>query len=268
MITFNQLERVYDTYQNKRILIACITNLVTINDVANGLSAINASPLMSHDLDDMKEIMLMANGLYLNIGTLDPAPLMLMEQLLADKQLKLPIALDPVGAGATTVRTNWALKLLTTNKITLIRGNQSELKALLGMKTNNQGIDSNESTDNGAEIVLKVAQKFNCLAVMSGLYDYASDGKLIYQVSNGHQDMTKIIGTGCVLTAILTVFISLKLENLLVGVVFALAMYGIAGQRACQIINNNLGYFKNELLNQLSNFNWETFKRYAKIKQV
>src|SRR5436853_6939450 len=129
--------------REQRPLVHHITNMVVMNDTANITLAIGASPVMAHAREEVEEMVKFAGALVLNIGTLTPEQIEAM--LLAGKranELGIPIVLDPVGAGATNLRTQSALRLLGELNITVVRGNASEVGTLVGAAAETRGVDS------------------------------------------------------------------------------------------------------------------------------
>ena len=116
----------------KSPLVHSITNYVTVNDCANIVLACGASPIMADDAAEVEDITSLCAGLNLNIGTLNSRtiPSMLLAGHTANR-LGRPVVLDPVGAGASHLRTETALRLLREVKFTVIRGNISEIRTSL-----------------------------------------------------------------------------------------------------------------------------------------
>ena len=137
-------EEIFENVRRNAPLIHNITNYVTVNDCANMLLACGASPIMADDPEDALEITDICNGLNINIGTLNrrTIPAMFAAGKRAN-ELGHPVVLDPVGAGASTLRTETALGLLKEVKFTVIRGNVSEIKTLALGSGNTKGVDAN-----------------------------------------------------------------------------------------------------------------------------
>lgn len=125
-------------------LVHCITNYVTVNDCANALLACGGSPIMADDENDAPAITQICGGLVLNIGTLNARTVATMHK--AGKvagELGHTIVLDPVGAGASAMRTETAAALIDELPVTVVRGNMSEIKALTGAAAATRGVDAN-----------------------------------------------------------------------------------------------------------------------------
>ena len=124
-------------------LIHNITNYVTVNDCANVLLACGGSPIMADDADEAEDITSICGGLNINIGTLNQRTIPAMHK--AGKKanaLGHPVVLDPVGAGASRLRTQTAKNLMEMVQFTVIRGNISEIKALALGAGGARGVDA------------------------------------------------------------------------------------------------------------------------------
>lgn len=186
-------------------LVLNITNFVTVNDIANVLTMIGASPMMTNEISEIEELLMIVkkcNGaLVINIGTLDQTQSQLITKAVQfANQINVPVVIDPVGAGASRFRTEFVQKLLATNKIGIVRGNYNEIAALLDQPIDAQGVDSISGDDQF--IALKLAQKYNTVVLVSGVVDYLSDGQTVEKISGGSCYLPQISGTGCMLTAI------------------------------------------------------------------
>ncbi|HEY5256647.1 MAG TPA: hydroxyethylthiazole kinase, partial [Acidobacteriaceae bacterium] len=129
--------------RSHRPLIHHITNFVVMNATANITLCMGALPVMAHASQEVEEMVDAAGALVLNLGTLWPEQLDAM--LLAGRranQLGIPIILDPVGAGATRLRTESAHRLLKELSIAIVRGNLAEIATLVGMESKIRGVES------------------------------------------------------------------------------------------------------------------------------
>ncbi len=192
-------------------LVINITNQVTINDIANVLTMINASPIMTNDIAEAQELIKLATlqhgVLVINIGTLSQVQSQqMLEAVSWANKLAIPVVLDPVGAGASKFRTNFCLKLLNEYKITIVRGNYGEITSLNGGKIVSKGVDNN--ADFSSQIAEQFANKFQTVVLASGEVDYISDGKQTKIVTGGSDWLPKITGTGCMLSAIVGAYVS------------------------------------------------------------
>lgn len=218
--------------RDARPLVHNITNFVVMNFTANALLSAGASPVMAHAENEVEEMVSFAGALVLNIGTLDDAWVKAM--LRAGRkagELGVPVILDPVGAGATRLRTDSALRILRETKVTLIRGNASEIMALAGAGAQTKGVDAADSVDAAADHAKALARELKVPVAVTGAVDFITDGQRIIRVSNGHPLMGSVTGTGCAATAIVAAFASVDKEPISAAAT-ALAYYGLAGERA------------------------------------
>jgi hydroxyethylthiazole kinase len=230
-----------DMLQNVREtapLIHNITNYVTVNDCANILLACGASPIMSDDVEEVEEITSICGGLNINIGTLNQRTIPAM--FLAGKkanELKHPVILDPVGAGASTLRTKTVKKLLDEVRFTVIRGNISEIKTLALGSGTTKGVDADVAdciTNETLDDVIYFAQAFSAqsgaVIAITGAIDIVADPKKAYIIRNGHPMMSKITGTGCMLTAMTAAYLTANHDNALEATAAAVCAMGHCGE--------------------------------------
>lgn len=214
-------------------LVHNITNYVAMDFTANALLAIGASPIMAHAEEELPELLKIANALVLNIGTLDAEWIQTMHTAVELVQ-KIPVVLDPVGAGASKLRTNTARDLLATNKIDVLRGNAAEILAVAGTEITSRGVDSVYETEAAAESARSLAQKFDCVVVVSGPIDLVVSATDLQKVDHGHPIMTQVTGMGCAATAIVGAFCAVN-SNYLQAAINAMSTMGIAGERSSKI---------------------------------
>ena len=221
-------------------LIHCITNYVTVNDVANVLLAIGARPIMADDPEEVEEITALCAGLCLNIGTLNARTIPSM--LAAGKRARAlghPVVLDPVGAGASRLRTATALRILDEVRPTLIRGNISEVRTLAVGTGATQGVDANaadavteENLVAAAELLRSFAARTGAIVAVTGAIDLVTDGRDCYVIRNGRAEMGQVTGTGCQLSALLAAALAAAPLDPLAVVVETVALMGTAGEIA------------------------------------
>ena len=221
-------------------LIHCITNYVTVNDVANVLLAIGARPIMADDPEEVEEITDLCAGLCLNIGTLNARTVPSM--LSAGKHARAfghPVVLDPVGAGASRLRTETALRILHEVRPTVIRGNISEIRTLAVGSGTTQGVDANaadavteENLAATADFLRAFAARAEAIVVVTGAIDLVTDGVTVYAVRNGRAEMGRVTGTGCQLSALLAAALAVEPLGLLAAVAETVALMGVAGEIA------------------------------------
>ena len=215
-----------------RPLVHNITNYVVMNFTANLLLAAGASPVMAHAENEVEDMVAFAKALVLNIGTLDDA--WIASMLKAGKKataLGVPIILDPVGAGATRLRTEAAKRILGETRVTLVRGNASEILALGGGASQGKGVDAADSVEAAATRAVGLARELGVPVAITGAVDFITDGKRVARVANGHPLMACVTGTGCGATAIIGAFAGVDADPVSAAAT-ALAYYGLAGEHA------------------------------------
>lgn len=218
--------------REKKPLIHNITNYVVMNTTANALLACGASPVMAHAAEEVEEMVSFAGALVLNIGTLTPPWVESMVR--AGKranELGVPIVLDPVGSGATALRTHSARRLIDELNITVVRGNASEVLSLAHEGSHTKGVDAVHSVDEASDAAILLANELNTTLVITGEVDLVTDGTRIHLIYNGHPLMGYVTGTGCMATAMIGAFMAVDQDSVN-GASTALAYYGLAGEKA------------------------------------
>lgn len=229
-----------ENVRRKAPLIHNITNYVTVNDCANILLACGGSPIMADDIGEVEEITSICGGLNINIGTLNANTIPSM--FAAGKKanaLGHPVILDPVGAGASGLRTQTAYRLLDEVKFAVIRGNISEIKALASGTGTTRGVDaaladavSDETLNGAVAFAKKFAQKTGAVIAMTGAIDIIAEQGRAYCIRNGHPMMSKITGTGCQLSALIAAYVTANPEHPLEATAAAVCAMGLCGELA------------------------------------
>ena len=224
----------FDKVREKSPLVHNITNYVTVNDVANILLACGGSPIMSDEPEDVVDITSICGGLNINIGTLNQRSIRSM--ILAGEkanELGHTVLLDPVGAGASSLRTGTAKELMAKIKFDVIRGNISEIKTLAQGSGTTKGVDADvadavteENLEQAAAFVKAFSKSCGSIAAVTGAIDLVSDGETCYVIRNGRPEMGRITGTGCQLSGMMTAFITANPDHKLDSVC---DLYRIAG---------------------------------------
>lgn len=234
------MKQIITNVRSKTPLIHCITNYVTVNDVANLLLASGASPIMADDSLEVEEITSICNGLTINIGTLNSRTIesMLLAGKKANKLGKITV-LDPVGAGASKLRTKTAFQLINEIKFSVIRGNISEIKTLYLGSASTKGVDANisdmiteENVTKAIELAKQLSKQTKAIIAITGAIDIVANENKVYLIRNGHPMMSKITGTGCMLSALIAAYGAANDTNLLEAVIGAIACIGLAGELA------------------------------------
>ncbi|MEK4566067.1 hydroxyethylthiazole kinase [Alkalihalobacillus sp. FSL R5-0424] len=234
-------------------LIHCMTNMVVTTYTANGLLALGASPVMAYAKEEVGDMARVAGALLLNIGT--PSNELVDAMIIAGKaanQAGKPVVLDPVGAGATPYRTEICQRILTEVDVTIVRGNAGELSALVGAKGVVKGVDGSSDGDKEA-IAKQVATSFSCIAVLTGEVDVITDGTETFMVSNGHQWLTKVVGTGCLLGGVVAAFAATAdKSDYTKACAYAVSYYGVAAEKAFdRASEDGYGSFGQAFIDQL-----------------
>lgn len=250
-------------------LVHSIMNYVTINDCANVLLAIGASPIMADAPAEVEEIAAMADALVLNIGTLKmwSKDSMIRAGKKAN-QKGIPVILDPVGVGASCLRKRTVQDILDQVQIAVIRGNRSEIAWIAEEEIPSTGVDSlvEMSSEKNIEIAKKAADKWNTTIAVTGEVDIIADKNQLIKVYNGTSMLSKVTGTGCMTTALIGAF--LAEEESLVAATAGISMMGIAGEIAQERAGMiGVGSFKVELMNALSQMDQEKIKEKLKIEK-
>lgn len=209
-----------------------ITNYVVMNNSANALLSIGASPVMAHAEEEVEEMVNIASALVINIGTLSPHWIRAMFRAAYQaKRMNIPIVLDPVGAGATTYRTGTARELIEEVTPAIIRGNASEIMALMKEDAKTKGVDSTASSHTAVDMARQINKSYGSVVCVSGETDYIIDGNDITKVMNGHPMMTRVTGMGCIATALCGAFAAVN-HTFAEAAVQAMAVMGITGEIA------------------------------------
>ncbi|MGG0091764.1 hydroxyethylthiazole kinase [Bacillus altitudinis] len=251
-------------------LVHNITNQVVTNFTANGLLALGASPVMANAKEEVAEMAQLADALVLNIGTLtkDTVEAMVIAGQAANEK-GVPVLLDPVGVGATTFRTSAAKQLLQQVDITVVRGNAAEMAHLIGVEGwQSKGVDAKGANGDVSSLAKQAAKALQTVVAITGEVDVVSDGEEVLSIHNGHEWLTKVTGTGCLLTSVIGAFCATG-ERPIHASASALLFYGVAAEKAAQQTEEKgPGTFQIELLNALSNTNGQDVITLGKIGGV
>jgi len=253
--------------RKKSPLVHNITNYVVMNNTANALLAIGASPIMAHAHREIDEMVSLCQSLVINIGTLDEYwDTAMLQAAKKANALKKPFVLDPVGAGATTYRDE-TLSLLLDLKPTAIRGNASEILALAKHnKTKTKGVDSTAQSNEAVEAAYYLHSLLDSVICISGETDIIISNQPQIEMKNGNAMMTKVTGLGCSATAIIGAFIAV-VDNRVEAVAAATALMGIAGQIAAKTANGP-GSLQMQLLDKLYTITEDEFKQHINVQSA
>jgi len=215
-------------------LVHNITNYVVMNTTANALLAIGASPVMAHAVEEVEAMVRLARALVINIGTLSKPWITSMgKAAAAARQRGIPVVLDPVGAGATSFRTETAHRILADSPPTIIRGNASEIRALHYAESETKGVDSRHDAGAALEAARQLTKKFGCVVSISGAVDVIVEGDRSIRVANGHPMMPRVTGLGCTASALTGAFAAVNPAPF-EAAAHAMAVMGIAGEIAAE----------------------------------
>ena len=257
-------------------LVHNITNYVTVNDVANILLACGGSPIMSDEPEDVEDITSICGGLNINIGTLNQRSIEGMHRA-GRKAAELgdTILLDPVGAGASALRTRTAVELMHEIPFTVIRGNISEIKTLALGSGTTKGVDADvadavteANLDAAVAFVKDFAAKSRAIVAITGAIDLVSDGRQCYIIRNGRPEMGKVTGTGCQLSGMMTAFVTANPENRLEAATAAVCAMGLAGEIGWSRMAAGDGNstYRNRIIDAIYNMDGETLNGGAKYE--
>lgn len=257
-------------------LIHNITNYVTINDCANILLACGASPIMADDVDEVEEITTICGGLTINIGTLNQSRIPSMHK--AGKkanELGHPVVLDPVGAGASHLRTKTAQKLLENVHFAVIRGNISEMRALAFGAEAKRGVDADladavteENLPQAVAFAKAFAKETGAVIALTGAIDIVADKERAYCISNGHPMMRSVTGAGCQLSAMTAAYVTANREHPLEAALAAVCAMGVCGEIAGERLTEKDGNasYRNYLIDAVYRLNGDELEERARYK--
>ena len=270
------LKTMLENVRAKSPLVHNITNYVTVNDVANVLLAAGGSPIMSDDADDVEDITSICGGLNINIGTLNKNTIPSM--FLAGKKanaLGHIVLLDPVGAGASRLRTDTANRLMQEVRFDAVRGNISEIKTLCTGSGSTKGVDADAvdtvteaNLDDGVQLVKAFAKQTGCIIAVTGAIDLVSDGERCWCIRNGRAEMSRITGTGCQLSALMTAFLVANPDRKLDAAAAAVCMMGLAGEIGWANMQPGDGNstYRNRIIDAIFNMTGDALEEGAKYE--
>ena len=231
---------------------------------------------VSDEAEDVEDITSVCGGLNINIGTLHKTSIEGMFR--AGKkanELEHPVLLDPVGAGASALRTNTALGLMKELKLSVIRGNISEIKTLALGSGTTKGVDADvadavteESLDEAVAFVKKFAEETGTIIAVTGAIDLVSDGKTCYVIRNGRPEMGKITGTGCQLSGMMTAYVTANSDHPLEAAAAAVCVMGLAGEIGWSRMQEGDGNatYRNRIIDSIYNMTGEELEKGAKYE--
>jgi hydroxyethylthiazole kinase len=252
--------------REQKPLVHQITNYVVMNETANATLSLGALPVMAHAREEVEQMAGIAGALVINIGTLSEHWIEAM--LLAGKAANAagaPVVLDPVGAGATTYRTDTAKRILDEVDVAVLRGNAGEVATLVGVEAEVRGVESIGAGASGADLARTAARALGCVASVTGPVDHVSDGERTFAIANGHPLLGTVSGTGCMSTAITGCFLAVCRDEPLEGAASALVAFGVAGEEAAKGAHGP-GSFHVQLYDALYNLDPDTLDKQARLE--
>lgn len=273
------MKKILDNVRTQTPLVHFITNYVTVNDVANMMLACGGSPIMSDEAEDVEDITSICNALVINIGTLNKRTIESM--VLAGKKanaLGHPVILDPVGAGASTLRTQTTFRLLKEVQFAVIRGNISEIKTVYSGSGSTKGVDADvadtvteKNLAGTAAFTKELAKKTGAVVAITGAIDVIADADRAFAVRNGVAEMAGITGTGCMLDGVIAGYVAANMNNRLDAVVAAVAAEGLCGELASQkrkAVQGGISSLRTYLIDAMGHLDGETLERGAKVSEI
>lgn len=272
------LGELLDQVRSRRPLVHSITNYVTANDCANILLACGASPIMADDLGEAEEITALCGGLNLNLGTLNARTIPAM--LAAGKRanaLGRPVVLDPVGAGASALRTDTALRLMNEVRVSVIRGNISEVRTLALGEGATRGVDAGagdavteDTLEEAVRFARGFAEKTGAVVAVTGAIDVVTDGGRAYCIFNGHPMMSRVTGTGCQLSALTAAFAAASPDRTLEAAAAAVCAMGVCGELARRRLAELDGSasYRNYIIDAVYRLDGAALDRYANYQML
>ena len=270
------LGKYFDNVRKNVPLVHNITNYVTVNDVANVLLACGGSPIMSDEPEDVEDITTICGGLNINIGTLNKSSIEGMYRAgRRANELGHVVLLDPVGAGASALRTNTAVGLMDEIRFTAIRGNISEIKTLALGSGTTKGVDADvadavteDSLDSAVKFAKDLASKTGSVIAVTGAIDLVADADRCYVIRNGRPEMGRITGTGCQLSGLMTAFLVANPDAPLDAAAAAVCAMGLAGEIGWSRMQEGDGNstYRNRIIDAIFNMDGETLDKGAKYE--
>lgn len=271
------LVKIFDDVRRNHPLVHCITNCVTINDCANVLLACGASPVMADDEGEAEEITSISSSLVINIGTLNSRtiPSMFKAGRKAN-ELGLPVILDPVGAGASQLRTITAVHLMNKIDLAVIRGNISEITAIAGGESNTRGVDASDPEilkgdlpSSLSSLINGLREKTGAAITVTGPKDIVFGENKMYVIKNGDPMMSKVSGTGCMLSVLTGAFCAAAPSDPAASAASAAAMFGVAGELALGRLlkaEGGTGTYRSYIIDEVSKMTPEKLREAMKVE--
>jgi len=270
MSIIKEISQLLESVKVKKPLVHHITNYVTVNDCANMVLALGGSPVMADDLAEVEEMVSFASALVINIGTLNERTIQSM--ITAGKkanQLGVPVILDPVGVGATTLRTETTTKLLKEVRFAVVRGNMSEIKLISGLNVQIKGVDSVADEENGVEIAKSLSAKLGAVVAITGAVDIVAEQEKVCKISNGDKLLADVTGTGCMSTSLIGTYAGVT-NDYFQAAIAGITTMGLSGELAKKRLTEEqaIGTFRVNLFDEVSKISVSTLLDGGKVEWV
>lgn len=266
-----EITKAFEQVRSKKPLIHHITNYVTVNDCANITLAVGASPIMADALEEAGDIAAISSAVVLNIGTLNSRTIeSMLEAGKSANKKGIPVVLDPVGAGASRLRNDATARILEEIKLSVLRGNISEIRYISGLASHTKGVDASERDigDDAGKIACGLSQRLGCVVAITGAVDAVSDGSRTIRVHNGHPALSGITGTGCMCSSLVGSFCGANPESMLWATVAAILCMGIAGEIAHEKAGQaGNGSYRMAILDAVGKMDADTLTRRANYRE-
>ncbi|HUK66427.1 MAG TPA: hydroxyethylthiazole kinase [Anaeromyxobacteraceae bacterium] len=241
-----------------------LTNWVTIYDCANIVKVFGASPVMAHAPEEVEEMVGIASALVLNIGTLTVEFVESMKKAARRANARsIPVVLDVCGAGATRLRDAKCAELLEAARIDLVKGNASEIARVAGEAVATRGVDAAEVEKDLAELARALARARSCTVVVTGREDIVTDGVSTFRIKNGHEMMSRVVGTGCMAASVIGAFAGVERERVRAAVA-GLVSYEVAAELAARSARGP-GSFKEALFDAVAGLDASTVEQMKRV---
>lgn len=262
------IKDLFNRIKNENPLVHHITNNVTINDCANATLAIGGSPVMATSTEEVADMVSLADALIINFGMIDEQTFQAMIRASrAANEKGVPVIFDPVGVGATPFRTEKANEFLQQVSVSIVRGNATEVYALIGGRAQTRGVDSGNIPISKEELALKVCKELQTITVISGELDVVANGEEVVKIANGDSWLPKVTGTGCMTNSLIGCFAGIT-NNSFSAAIAGMSVMSLAGERAKTrlVEKDGIGTFRVKLMDEISLIDsqiWEEEVRFA-----
>lgn len=264
----NQVANIHDMLREINPITHLIHNYASANECANSVIAVGASPIITASVQEAEQVAYRANSISFNVGTINDSQLeaMTLAGIVANNE-NIPIVLDPVGVSFSKYRAQSILKLLKKVKISIIKGNYSEIAFLAGENVSSRGFDTFEADEyDCVNAALKLSDKYGCTVVLTSSTDIIADSTNVIKVYNGTPMLQKLFSSGDMVGVITAAYCGIT-KNFLTASTAAVGMVSLAGEIASETLENGLdiGTFKVNFFNELAKINSDTIKNRLQI---